>query len=163
MKTHICSPYLGKTILLYYILVKRLFEQKPTIFQDVNAHLYVFNANGVKAVDASMVVHPHSEEYRNTWALVDINPELLKPGTMLSKENSPFFLVMASPPRPSRLQELLKCGRPGSHWIMKPFSLVELIQASVFLTKISSFVTYMIFQSSPSTDCSRGIRYCEFF
>jgi hypothetical protein len=163
LSTHICTPYLGKTILLYYILVRRLFEQKPTILQNHRDHLYVFNANGVKAMSASMVVHPQSPEYQNTWALVDITPRVQEPGSMIGNEINPFFLVLASSPRSSRLQGLEKSGQPSNYWIMKPFSLAELIQASVFLTKISSFVTYMIFQSSTSTDYSRGIRYCEFF
>lgn len=159
MGTHICSPYLGKTILLYYILVKRLFEKKSTILQNNRDCLYVFNANGVRVMSASRFVHPKSAEYQNTWALVDINPYVQEPASMIGNDNNPFFLIMAPSPRPSRLRNLQKFGRPGAYWLMKPFSLAELIQASVFLTRISSSVTYRISQSSSSTGYSRGVGY----
>ena len=35
-------PYLGKTILLYYILAKRLLEEKPTILQN-SSHYLIFS------------------------------------------------------------------------------------------------------------------------
>jgi hypothetical protein len=161
LSTHICSPYLGKTILLYYILVKRLFEKKSTILQNDRDYLYVFNANGVRVMSASWVVHPKSPEYQNTWALVDITPQVQEPACMIGNDNDPFFLIMASSPRPSRLRRLEKFRRPGAFWLMKPFSLAELIQASVtvFLTRISSSVTYGISQSSSSTGYSRGVGY----
>ena len=40
--TYIYTPHLGKTILLYYILAKRLFEEKPTIFQYTAQYLFFF-------------------------------------------------------------------------------------------------------------------------
>lgn len=129
--------------MLYYILVKRLLEQKPTILQNHAQHLFFFNAKGVKAVSPSNFADPESREYQNMWALVDINPRVREPADMVGHENSPFFLVMASSPRPSRLRGLQKHGRLGAYWLMKPFTLTELIQALVFLTSISSFVTYV--------------------
>lgn len=121
--------------MLYYILVKRLLKQQPTILQNDPGHLFLFNAKGVKAVSSSNRVFPGSSEYENMWALVDIDPDIQKPARMVCHETSPFFLVMASSPRPSRLRELQKHGQPGAYWLMKPFTLEELIQALVLLTQ----------------------------
>ncbi len=158
-------PYLGKTILLYYILVKRLFEEKRTILQISPQYFLFFNADGVEVLFTSslegLFLDPQFEKYRNTWALIDISVHLESPAEVLSKDNSPFFLVVASSPRPSRLRELNKYARPSTYWFMKPFTLAELIQASVFLSSISSFVTYVMAQSSTSRGYSRGVRYCE--
>jgi len=119
---------IGKTTLLYYILVKRLLEEKPTILQYNSDYLVFFHANGVKILNPSTSVDPELEEYQNTWALVDINPLVTKPADMLGL-NSPFFLVMAASPRASRSRKLQKHKRPAAYWFMKPFTLAELIQA----------------------------------
>jgi hypothetical protein len=103
-------------------------------------------------------VDPELEEYRKTWALVDINFHVETPAEALGE---PFFLVMASSPRASRLRKLQKYRRPATYWLMKPFTLAELIQASVFLTSISSFVTYVMFQTSSSMLSSQRVRYQE--
>jgi len=125
-------PYLGKTTLLYYILVKRLLEQQPTILQISPQYLFIFSASGVKSIAPSKFAHPKSEEYQRAWALVDINPDVQKPAEMLRRASSPFFLVMASSPRASRWQEVQRYRGPVAFWLMNPFSLAELIQASVF-------------------------------
>jgi len=150
--------------LLYYILVRRLLEQKPTILQNDSQDLYFFHSNGVDVLSPFLHVVPNSELYQNTWALVDINVNVQAPAQMLSKDTSPFFLVIASSPRPSRLRELQKYKSPSVFWFMKPFTLAELIQVSVFLTSISYFVTYVISQSSTSTSSFQGlqgVRYSE--
>jgi len=126
------SPYLGKTIFLYYILVRRLLEQKQTILQIDSDHLFFFNANGVNVLPPSFLMDPELEIYQNTWALVDINREIQTPAVMLCRDTSPFFVVMASSPRPSRLRGLQKYRGPDAYWLMKSFTLAELIQASVF-------------------------------
>jgi len=132
-------PYLGKTTLLYYILAKRLLEEKRTILQYNRNYLVFFNADGVKILNPSMSVDPELEEYQNAWALVDIDALVEKPAEMLCL-NTPFFLVMASSSRASPLRKLQKYRRPAAYWLMKPFTLAELIQASVFLASILSFV-----------------------
>jgi hypothetical protein len=124
-------PYLGKTTMLYYILVRRLLEQKPTVLQINNQHLFLFNANGVKAISSATHLYPKSEEYQGAWALVDMNPYVQAPAEMLGP-NSPFFLIMASSPRASRWQWVQRYRTPIAFWLMKPFTLAELIQASVF-------------------------------
>ena len=133
------SPYLGKTILLYYILVKRLLEEKRTVLQYHRNYLVFFDADGVKILKPSVSVDPAREEYQNAWALVDINSLVKEPVEVLGL-NSPFFLIMSSSPRASRLRELQKHRRPAAYWIMKPFTLAELIQALVFLASILSFL-----------------------
>jgi len=132
-------PYLGKTILLHYILAKRLLEKKPTILQNSSHYLIFFHAGGVRIQNPLTTVGSDDTEYQNTWALVDINPIVERPADMLGPE-SPFFVVMASSPRAFRLRNLQKHRRPTAYWLMKPFTLAELIQASVVLASISSFV-----------------------
>ena len=144
-------PYLGKTALLYYILVQRLLEQKPTILQITSQVLFFFSADGVEMLQPSSLVDPASEAYQNTWVLVDINAEVQAPAEMLRRDNSPFFLVIASPPKVSQWQGAPRDGGAVAFWLMKPFTLAELIQASVFLASISFFATYVISQSSTST------------
>ena len=130
-------PYLGKTTLLYYILVKRLLEENhPSVQQELPRFL---QCRRVKILNPSMSVDPELEEYQNAWALVDINALVEKPAEMLGL-NAPFFLVMASSSRASRLRKLQKHRRPAAYWLMKSFTLAELIQASVFLASILSFV-----------------------
>ena len=145
-------PYLGKTTLLYSILVKRLLDKKPTILQNSTQYLIFFRTNGVTFIPPRRSADPELEEYRKTWALVDINFHVETPAEALGE---PFFLVMASSPRALGLRKLQK------YWVMKPFTLAELIRTSVFLTSISSFVTYAMFQTSSSTRSSRRVRYQE--
>jgi hypothetical protein len=156
----IYTPHqLGKTTLLYYILVKRLLEQKPTILQINTQHLFLFNANGVKAISSSTQLYPKSEEYQRAWALVDINQHVQTPAEMLGP-NSPFFLIMASSPRASRWQWVQRYRAPVAFWLMKPFTLAELIQASVtFFGQHFRLVTYVISQSSTSRGRSQRVRY----
>jgi hypothetical protein len=138
--------------LLYYILVRRLLEQKPTILQKQKESLLFFHSEGVEVLSPSTYVDATLDKYQNAWALVDINVHCQSPAVVLGGDGSPFFLVMASCPRPSPLRELEKHRRPCDYWLMKPFTLAETIQASVFLTSISQlYVTYVISQSSTST------------
>jgi len=120
-------PYLGKTTLLYYILVKRLLEQKPTILQTNSHVLFFFNANGVQVLHPSWFVDHKSEAYQNAWALVDINADIQTPAAILRE--SALFLVIASFPRASQWKGMQRCREPTAFWFMKPFTLGELIQA----------------------------------
>ena len=142
-------PYLGKTILLYYILVKRLLEKKPTVFQYKPNVVFIFNDKGLHARRPSSHCEPDLSGYQDTWALVDTNENITQPADFIL--SSKFFLVMTSSPTPSRWYNVQMYRAPVTLWFMKPFSLVELLQASVFLASNSSFVTYVISQSSTST------------
>jgi len=72
---------------LYYILVKRLLEQKTTLFQDRANHVFLFDANGVKAISPTTFMHPKSEKYQGAWALVDINPHVQTPADMFGMDS----------------------------------------------------------------------------
>jgi len=142
-------PYLGKTILLYYILVKRLLEKKPTVLQYKPNVVFIFNDEGLHARPASSFCERNLSGYQDAWALVDMNEDIEKPADFIRSSN--FFLLMASSPTPSRWYNVQMYRAPVTLWFMKPFNLVELLQASVFLASNSSFVTYVIPQSSTST------------
>jgi hypothetical protein len=109
---------------LYYILVKRLLEEKPTILQNDPGVLFLFDAYGVTALRPSSDADPELEAYGDTWALV-------------------------ASPRASRWQDVERYRGSVALWFMKPFTLAELVQASVYLASISS-LTYVISQSSTS-------------
>jgi hypothetical protein len=142
--------YLGKTILLYYILVKRLLEKKPTVLQNNSKDVFIFDDKGCHVVEASSYLYYSDRSARqDTWALVDLGQKVAEPARFMY--NSSFFLIMASSPKPTRWKNVLKYRAPVAFWFMKPFTLAELIQASVFLTSYSSFVAYAISQPSAST------------
>ena len=149
MSTHIYSAYPGKTTLLYYILVKRLLEQKPTALQNEASNVLLFDANGVKAISPATHIHPESEVFKGVWALVDINPDVEDPARIFGAD-SPFFLIMASSPMASRWQRAWRYRAPIDFWFMKTFTLSELIQASVSSLPAFRLVTYVISQSSTS-------------
>ena len=130
MSTH--TSYLGKTILLYFILVKRLLKQKPTIFQNDLDAVYLFNKDGIHVLKPSSYIHPDNESNQETWAPVDANESISQPARMLSRDTSPFFLVIGSSPKASRWQNVLKYRPPTVFWFMKLFTLAELIEALVF-------------------------------
>ena len=141
-------PYLGKTIFLYYILVNRLLENKPTVLQNSSSGVFIFNDKGCYMLEASSDQDYYRIGHQDTWALVDLGEKFAKPANVIV--NSSFFLVMASSPQPTRWKDVREHRGPAALWFMKPFSLAELIQASVFLDRKFSFVTYVISQSSIS-------------
>ena len=76
-------PYLGKTILLYYILVKRLLEKKPTVLQYKPDVVFIFNDKGLHARRASSYYEPELSGYQDTWALVDMNEKIKQPADFI--------------------------------------------------------------------------------
>ena len=120
--------YLGKTILLYYILVKRLLENKPTVLQNDSDVVYIFDDKGCHVQKASW--YPYEGPHPDMWALVDLGQWVQRPARFV--HSSSFFVIMASSPTPARWIEVRTHRGPISFWFMKPFSLAELIQASVF-------------------------------
>jgi hypothetical protein len=150
-------PCLGKTTLLCCILAQRLFEKKPTVFQNHSDYVFVFDDNGCRRHWASFTMNPRRVAHQDIWALVDMSPQVETLSDFIQK--SPFFTVIASSPRPSRWEQVMRYRGPLARWFMKPFSLAELIQASVYFVSISSFVTYVISQSSTSTVSPRRGRY----
>ncbi|KAF8428246.1 hypothetical protein EV426DRAFT_571573 [Tirmania nivea] len=95
LKWHIVltgQPGIGKSFLLSYLLVYRLLQGLPTIFQQAgSAHYYFFNSNGVT------VIPLRSEHYatndHNIWALVDTKPD----PTLWSSTS--WLIIQASSPR----------------------------------------------------------------
>ena len=71
--------------------------------------------------------------HQDTWALVDLRDKVATPADVIV--NSSFFVVMASSPQPTRWKDVKRYRGPITFWFMKPFSLAELIQASVFLAR----------------------------
>ena len=117
--------------MLYYILVNRLLENKPTVLQNNSRDVFIFNDKGFYTLEASSDQASYRIGHQDTWALVDLGNTVATPAEVIV--NSSFFLVMASSPQPTRWKDVKRYRGPAALWFMKPFSLAELIQASVFL------------------------------
>jgi hypothetical protein len=116
--------------LLCCILAQRLFEKKPTVFQNRSDYVYIFDKNGYRRHRASITVNFRGVAHQDTWALVDMSPRVETLSDFI--QDSPFFTVIASSPRPSRWYQIMRYRGLLARWFMKPFSLAELIQASAF-------------------------------
>ncbi|KIM43170.1 hypothetical protein M413DRAFT_397524 [Hebeloma cylindrosporum] len=123
-------PGIGKTILLYYLLAIRLYRRQPTIFQFLPDKIFLFHANGVSVSDDFQAFYSEGRS-EDIWALVDCNSEVKRPAPALCDCISPFFLIMASSPRASNWDDVIHYMPPIDFWFLEPFTLVELIQASV--------------------------------
>lgn len=134
--------------MLYYVLVNRLLERKPTVLQNNSKDIFVFDDKGCHVVEASSRQYSYRIGHEDTWALVDLGEQVATPADVII--DSSFFLVMACSPQPIRWKKVVRYRAPAALWFMKPFSLAELIQASVFLAHNFSFVTHVISQSSNS-------------
>jgi hypothetical protein len=121
-------------MMLYYLLASRLLQQQPTIFQYRRDILLLFDGDGVSTLlPEDAVIRPAAEDI---WALVDCNQSVSAPASALLNGSSPAFLVVASSPRSFRWADVLHYRVPTPTWFMKPFTLVELIQASVLFASI---------------------------
>jgi hypothetical protein len=111
-------------------LARRLLAKKPTIFQRDAKSIYFFSATGVQRLSRD-TLHP-SVKPSETWALLDLKQEV-KTAQIFLRDRSELFLVIASSPRPSHWEDVVRCRPPVKMWHMEPFGLEELIQAQVFL------------------------------
>ena len=106
----------------------RLQAWRPTIFQIDTNSIYYFSETGVQQLPRDK--REPSVDFSNTWALIDAKQD---------KETAPIFLrsniflVVASSPRPTHWEDVEHYRPPAKKGFMAPFTLEELIQASVSL------------------------------
>jgi hypothetical protein len=114
---------IGKSFFLYYILIERVLDAEPTLFQlDSKRAFMLFG-------QADVCVHHleriDTEKYPGAWALVDSNASINEPRGELCVFESRFFLIQATSPQPSRWKEWAK-QRDAPLVVMEAWSWQEL-------------------------------------
>jgi len=115
------QPGIGKTWFLSYVLVRRLLEGKPTIFQvgknrgsdgrhTAAAH-YLINGNGVCLVDEGLL--DSESDNAGIWVLADQRPI----GAPENAENHRWLVVVTSSPRKENYHYLVKEYMPRTFYL----------------------------------------------
>jgi hypothetical protein len=89
-------PYLGKTMFLFYVLLRRLESKLPTAVQLRNNVYFIFDEQGA-------TVHSIDDEdlrLRKCWALADSNIHVKYP--CLAFMMNAKFIIQTTPPEPER-------------------------------------------------------------
>ncbi|KIL65205.1 hypothetical protein M378DRAFT_162471 [Amanita muscaria Koide BX008] len=133
------NPGIGKTVLLYVLLVLRLQARLPTIYQSRKDHLYYFANDGVFKIDLTrgLIATDFKSQFdRSTWCLIDSNQSLdTVPGFI---QDLDLFMVHASSPRPHRFEWIKKATRPVARYFMKSWTLSELLVGRVLQDTVYS-------------------------
>ena len=104
----------GKTVLLYVLLVLRLQARLPTIYQSRDTHLYYFADDGVYLINLTpspIATNFKSQFHKSTWCLIDLNQSLDTVPVFI--QDLALFIVQASSPRPHRYAWIDKATGPG--------------------------------------------------
>lgn len=115
------------------MLVLRLQAGLPTVYQSNTDFMYLFDEGGVFECSCAGA---KPEEFResiseSTWCLIDSNRNLPDVPTFITGLKR--FIVQASSPRAARVAWRDKSIRPITQYIMKPWSLSEILAGYVFL------------------------------
>ena len=119
----------GKSVLLRILLVLRLHAKLPTIFQCISGLAYYFTAKGIQIISLKGT---HLQDIKNArestpqvWALIDSNRHL-KDVQEVYYESS-IFIVQTPSPQESRTEWKKKTNVAITSFILKPWSLLELL------------------------------------
>jgi hypothetical protein len=127
----------GKTCFLYYVLVLRLIQAQPTIFQDDNGSVFTIaeHVSGSGHVDGDDIL-----------ALVDADGEQCKPSKERILSKNSYRVLLTSSPRNEKDRDWMKqyCPYTGKTLVMNPCSWEELMSmAFVFaLCRFRFLTTY---------------------
>ena len=132
--SQILMIFKGKSLLLSFILISRLMDKKPTLFQHDDGRFYLFHKKGVFEIkDISLwdrgsfheLVGRHGFGPREeTWALIDSSIDQKTPPRFLCHEGSTIFLVQVVSPRTFDAQWTRR--RPVWKYVMDEWSWFEL-------------------------------------
>ncbi|KAF9513103.1 hypothetical protein BS47DRAFT_988844 [Hydnum rufescens UP504] len=127
------SPGIGKTIFLYFLLVERILQGRPTALQrNPDRVILITNTGKVQIIPDKKHMDPQG--FPGVWGLVDSNDSLMKPHWVFTDSHSQFFLVHSCPPQPVRWKAWRK-KFSASIAVMKPWSWEEFyIGGMVFLS-----------------------------
>jgi len=115
------QPGIGKTWFLSYVLMRRLLEGKPTIFQagrnsggdggfTAAAH-YFIDMHGVRLMDNEQLDSDSDEA--GVWVLADQKPI----GAQEMAKNQRWLVVVTSSPRPSNYKYIVKEYSPRMFYL----------------------------------------------
>jgi len=115
------QPGIGKTWFLSYVLVRRLLEGKPTIFQDgenfgpdsrfAAVGHYLINENGVHQMDKAKF--RLEEKKADIWVLADQTPK----GKPRQSEEHNWLVVVTSSPREANYKYIVKNYSPQTFYL----------------------------------------------
>jgi hypothetical protein len=124
----------GKSVFLMWLLMRRLALRLPTALQVMENYAIFFHEGGTSqfsSLDSPIIYgglrSPNNGPER-IWALVDSNQSLLQPAPTF-RGNGPFFVVEAVSPREEHFEWAKKVY--SRHFYMKPWTSLEVLQASV--------------------------------
>ena len=144
------SISVGKTALLYVLLVLRLQAQLPTIYQSRDSHLYYFADDGVYLIiliPRLIATDFKSQYHKSTWCLIDSNQSIDTVPMFI--QDLDLFTVQASSLCPHRYAWIDKT-RPISQYFMKSWTLTELLVG---------YVTYLLISEPFVIPLSRVLQY----
>lgn len=128
----------GKSVFVLYLLICRLVLELPTILQVTPFFVVLFHEGGVTQLtdldnvdQYSAIRFPKDQRFLRIWVLIDLNPSNLEPAPIF-RYGSPFFLVCTTSPHSRNTDWLDKLV--VERFYMKPWSILEVIQAYVDLT-----------------------------
>jgi hypothetical protein len=112
-------PYLGKTMFLFYVLLRRLESKLPTAVQLDSDEYFIFDEQGA-------TVHSIGDKdlrLRKCWALADSNTYVKYPCLAFMKNAK--FIIQTTPPEPERWKGWVKEYR-GTWFVMDLPSVPEI-------------------------------------
>jgi len=121
---------------LYYLLALRLRNKQPTFFQFTKDVVILFDHHGVTLLPPG---YANTSAPKGSWALIDSNGDVQTVPPIFTGQRCPYFVVVAAPLYSKRWWSLQRYRPRVKVWYMAPFTLEELIQASVSL--LASFST----------------------
>ncbi|KAF8646920.1 hypothetical protein AX16_007012 [Volvariella volvacea WC 439] len=132
------SPGIGKSIWLFFVLILRLHAKLPTVYQVSASRLWFFSHDGVSSSSstsegavtdfATYVGRDPRDVWLNPfyiWGLVDSNQQLRTVSSKFSLKT--VFAIQTPSPRNERMERLKKWSSRHQIFIMKLWSVAELI------------------------------------
>ena len=133
------SISVGKTVLLYVLLVLRLQAQLLTIYQSRDFNLYYFANNGIYLISLTLsciATNFKSQAHKSTWCLISLDT------VPVFIQDLDLFIVQASSHGPHRYAWIDKATGPVYQYFMNPWTLPELLVGYVTYFLISEpFIT----------------------
>ncbi|KAM6492684.1 hypothetical protein JOM56_012408 [Amanita muscaria] len=126
------QPGIGKTCLLYSILILCIIRTKPIVFQDVAGKVFIIDDSGVRTPAV-----PGDGDVDDVLALVDADRREISEPNQYLLDGYKHRILLTSSPRNSKDRWWLKqiVGDEDAVFVMEPWSRKEFVVASLFLHK----------------------------
>ncbi|KAF8349128.1 hypothetical protein F5887DRAFT_1156874 [Amanita rubescens] len=119
---------IGKTCLLYSILILCIIRAQSIVFQDIYGEVFIIDGNGVRAPEDAPAV---SGDADNVLTLIDADAKCYEPSRYLLN-NSRHRILLTSSPRSRKDRNWLKqfAHHHNAVFVMEPWSRKEFVVAS---------------------------------